>query len=94
MPTEENEKSIFYIEDENGELKELKGVQDIDFTIEEDNELIDFTGNIQYDGSLDIEIRDKEAIRKIRKLMKTDKEKKEEQRYNRKSFRDFIKNRK
>lgn len=93
MPTEGFEEGKLYFEDENGELKELGIAKDVDFNIEEDQELKKFAKKLESDGSLEFEIKDKESIRKLKMLMKTDKNKKEEQRYNKESFRKFIKGR-
>lgn len=91
MPTEGFEECKLYFEDENGELKELGIAKDVEVNIEEDQELKEFAKELESDGSLEFEIKDKESIRKIKMLMKTDKDKKEERRYNKESFRKFIK---
>lgn len=91
MPTEGLEECELYFEDENGEYKELGIAKDIEVNIEEDSELKDFVKDLESDGSFECEIKDKESIRKLRMLMKTDKDKKEERRYNKESFRKFIK---
>lgn len=89
MPTEEREEGkLYYKKIGDEEYTELKG-----FT-EEDVETEDIEEVKGLEGSLEIEIEDKETLRQLRKLCKTDKEKKEEQRYNKESFRKFIKERK
>lgn len=93
MPTEGFEESKLYFEDESGELKELGIGKDIEVNIEEDSELKDFVKGLESNGSFECEIKDKESIRKLRILMKTDKDKKAERRYNKESFRKFIKER-
>lgn len=93
MPTEGFEEGKLYFEDENGDLKELGIVKDVDVNVEEDEEIKEFVKDLETDGSFECEIKDKETIRKLRKLMKTDKDKKEEQRYNKENFRKFIKGR-
>lgn len=93
MPTEGFEEGKLYFEDENGELKELGIAKDVEVNIEEDQELKEFAKELESDGSLEFEIKDKESIRKIKMLMKTDKDKKEERRYNKENFRKFIKGR-
>lgn len=88
MPTEEREEGKLYfkkIEDE--EYTELKG-----FT-EENIETEDIEEIKGLEDGVEIEIKDKETLRQLRKLCKTDKEKKAEQRYNKESFRKFIKER-
>lgn len=93
MPTEGFEESKLYFEDENGELKELGIAQGVEVNIEEDQELKEFIKNLETDGSLEFEIKNENAIRKIKRLMKKDKDIKAEQRYNKESFRKFIKER-
>lgn len=93
MPTEGFEESKLYFEDENGELKELGIAQGVEVNIEEDSELKDFVKGLETDGSLEFEIKNENAIRKIKRLMKKDKDIKEERRYNKESFRKFIKGR-
>ena len=94
MPTEGFEEGKLYFEDENREYKELGFIKDVDVSIEEDQELKDFVKGLESNESFECEIKEKESIRKLRMLMKTDKEKKEERRYNKESFRKFIKERK
>lgn len=93
MPTEGFEEGKLYFQNEDGELKELGIAKDIEVNIEEDSELKDFVKELETDGSFEYEIKDKESIRKLRMLMKTDKDKKAERRYNKESFRKFIKER-
>ena len=93
MPTEGFEESKLYFEDENGELKELGIAQGVEVNIEEYQELKEFIKNLETDGSLEFEIKNENAIRKIKRLMKKDKDIKEERRYNKESFRKFIKGR-
>lgn len=93
MPTEGFEESKLYFEDENGELKEFGVVKDVETNVEEDEELKEFSKNLENDGSFEFEIQNKNAIRKIKRLMKKDKDIKAEQRYNKESFRKFIKGR-
>lgn len=93
MPTEGFEEGKLYFEDENGELKELGIAQGVEVNIEEDQELKEFIKNLETDGSLEFEIKNENAIRKIKRLMKKDKDIKEERRYNKQSFRKFIKER-
>lgn len=93
MPTEGFEERKLYFEDENGEYKELGFIKDVDVSIEEDQELKEFSKNLKNDGSFEFEIENKNAIRKIKRLMKKDKDIKAEQRYNKESFRKFIKER-
>lgn len=93
MPTEGFEEGKLYFEDENGELKELGIAQGVEVNIEEDQELKEFIKNLETDGSLEFEIKNENAIRKIKRLMKKDKDIKEERRYNKQSFRKFIKGR-
>lgn len=93
MPTEGFEESKLYFEDENGELKEFGVVKDVETNVEEDEQLKEFSKNLKNDGSFEFEIENKNAIRKIKRLMKKDKDIKAEQRYNKESFRKFIKER-
>lgn len=93
MPTEGFKESKLYFEDESGELKELGITKDIEVNVEEDQKLKKTAKELETDGSFEYEIKNKEAIRKIKILMKTDKDKKAERRYNKESFRKFIKER-
>lgn len=93
MPTEGFEEGKLYFEDENGELKEFGVVKDVETNVEEDEELKEFSKNLENDGSFEFEIQNKNAIRKIKRLMKKDKDIKAEQRYNKENFRKFIKER-
>lgn len=93
MPTEGFEESKLYFEDENGELKEFGVVKDVETNVEEDEQLKEFSKNLKNDGSFEFEIKNENAIRKIKRLMKKDKDIKEERRYNKESFRKFIKGR-
>ena len=93
MPTEGFEEGKLYFQNEDGELKELGIAKDIEVNVEEDQELKEFAKGLETDGSFECEIKDKESIRKLRILMKTDKDKKAERRYNKESFRKFIKER-
>ena len=93
MPTEGFEESKLYFEDENGELKGFGVVKDVETNVEEDEQLKEFSKNLKNDGSFEFEIKNENAIRKIKRLMKKDKDIKEERRYNKESFRKFIKGR-
>lgn len=67
MPTEENEKNKIYFKDENGKLQKLKVVKDVDITLKENKELIDFISN---DGSLEIDFKLKKYSKKrFKKLL-------------------------
>lgn len=93
MPTEGFEKGKLYFEDENGEYKELADGTIEDISVSEDEE-VDIFGSCTHEYSFEFEIKDKKAIREMRKLLKTDKVRKREQRYNKESFRKFIKGKK
>ena len=93
MPTEGFEECELYFEDENGEYKVLGITKDVELNFEEDEELKKTAKELETDRSFEYEIKNKEAIRKLRILMKTDKDKKAERRYNKESFRKFIKER-
>lgn len=92
MPTEENEKGKLYFKAiDDIEYKELK-ITDSELTLEE-NEELETENTYEPEGEFEFEITDRNAIRKIRQMLKTDKEKKAEQRFNKESFRKFIKER-
>lgn len=63
MPTEGFEEGKLYFEDENGDLKELGIVKDVDVNVEEDEEIKEFVKDLETDGSFECEIKDKETIR-------------------------------
>ena len=90
MPTETKIKTFFI--NSGGEYKELGTITDIDVTEEAEEDIMVNAYNAQgYTGEL--EVRDKETLRRLRKIVKTDKEAKAEQRYNKEMFRKFIKRR-
>ena len=94
MPTEGFEEGKLYFEDENGEYKQLAAGPIKDISVSEEDEEVDIFGSCTHEGSFEFEIKDKKAIREMRKLIKTDKVRKREQRYNKESFRKFIKGKK
>jgi hypothetical protein len=89
-------KGKLYFSNNSGEYKELGSMANIEMTPVEDKddtEMKDFISKMEsYDGELTIDIKDRKIIREIKRLFKTDIQKKAEQRYNKKSFRKFIKN--
>lgn len=89
-------KGKLYFSNNSGEYKELGSIANIEMTPVEDKddtEMKDFISKMEsYDGELTIDIKDRKIIREMKQLFKTDIQKKAEQRYNKKSFRKFIKN--
>ena len=89
-------KGKLYFSNNGGEYKELGRIENAEITPEEDKddtEMKDYINKTEsYDGELTVDIKDREAIRRIKQLLKTDIQKKAEQRYNKQSFRKFIKN--
>lgn len=86
-------KGKLYFSNNGGEYKELGSIANLEITPEEDKEDKEFVRKMEsYNGELTVDIKDKETIRKIKQLLKTDIQKKAEQRYNKQSFRKFIKN--
>ncbi len=87
-------KGKLYFSNNDGEYKELGSVANLEMTPVEDKddtEMKDFINKMEcYDGELTVDIKDREAIRRIKQLLKTDIQKKAEQRYNKRSFRNFI----
>ena len=87
---------LLYFLNNGGEYKELGRIENAEITPEEDKddtEMKDYINKTEsYDGELTVDIKDREAIRRIKQLLKTDIQKKAEQRYNKQSFRKFIKN--
>ena len=79
--------SKLYIQDENGELKELGEPELLELNNDDD------TG-INVEGEFSFEITDKNDIRKLKNLVKTKKDRQEEIEYNKNQFRNFIKNKK
>ena len=83
-----------YFSNNGGEYKELGRIENAEITQEEDKndaEMKEFINKMEcYDGELTVDIKDREAIRRIKQLLKTDIQKKAEQRYNKRSFRNFI----
>lgn len=94
MPTEEFEEGKLYFKDENGEYKELAigTIEDISISEEQQEDFHKFESPT-HEHSFEFEIENKNVIRKIKRLMKKDKDIKAEQRYNKESFRKFIKGR-
>lgn len=78
----------------NGEeYKELGSIENVEITpVEEDStEMKDITSKMEnYNGELQIDIRARKTIREIKRLFKTDIQRKSERRYNKRTFRDFI----
>lgn len=87
-------KGKLYFSNNGGEYKELGRIENAEITPEEDKndaEMKEFINKMEsYDGELTVDIKDREAIRRIKQLLKTDIQKKAEQRYNKRSFRNFI----
>lgn len=87
-------KGKLYFSNNDGEYKELGRIENAEITQEEDKndaEMKEFINKMEcYDGELTVDIKDREAIRRIKQLLKTDIQKKAEQRYNKRSFRNFI----
>lgn len=87
-------KGKLYFSNNGGEYKELGRIENAEITQEEDKndaEMKEFINKMEcYDGELTVDIKDREAIRRIKQLLKTDIQKKAEQRYNKRSFRNFI----
>lgn len=87
-------KGKLYFSNNSAEYKELGSIENAEITPEEDKdytEMKDFISKMEsYDGELTVDIKDREAIRRIKQLLKTDIQKKAEQRYNKRSFRNFI----
>ena len=87
-------KGKLYFSNIGGEYKELGRIENAEITQEEDKndaEMKEFINKMEsYDGELTVDIKDREAIRRIKQLLKTDIQKKAEQRYNKRSFRNFI----
>lgn len=81
--------SKLYIQDENGEFKELCETE----LLELNNDNITYTG-INVEGEFSFEITDKNDIRRIKNLFKTKKDRQEEIEHNKNQFRNFIKNKK
>lgn len=82
-----------YFSNNGEEYKELGSIANVEITpVEEDStEMKDITSKMEnYNGELQIDIRDRKTIREIKRLFKTDIQKKAERRYNKKRFRNFI----
>lgn len=82
-----------YFSNNGEEYKELGSIANVEITpVEEDStEMKDITSKMEnYNGELQIDIRDRKTIREIKRLFKTDIQKKSERRYNKKRFRNFI----
>lgn len=84
-------KGKLYFFNDIGECNELGIIENGEITPKEDKEDKEFIRKIEsYNGELTVDIKDKETIRKIKQLFKTDIQRKAERRYNKKSYRDFI----
>lgn len=86
-------KGKLYFSNNSEEYKELESIANVEITpVEEDStEMKDITSKMEnYNGELQIDIRDRKTIREIKRLLKTDIQRKAEQRYNKKAYRDFI----
>lgn len=85
---EDSVKGKVFYKTESGEYKELGVLESAE--IENTTEIT----NIKADTEAELEctINDKDTIRKLKQLFKTDKEKKAERRFNKNSFRNFIRN--
>lgn len=82
-----------YFSNNGEEYKELGSIKNVEITpVEEDStEMKDITSKMEnYNGELQIDIRDRKTIREIKRLFKTDIQRKSERRYNKRTFRDFI----
>lgn len=73
---------------ENGEYKELGVLESVEIGDAEESKNIITDTEVEFET----EIKDKDTIRKLKQLLKTDKDKKAERRYNKNSFRSFIRN--
>lgn len=86
-------KGKLYFSNNSEEYKELESIANVEITpVEEDStEMKDITSKMEnYNGELQIDIRDRKTIREIKRLFKTDIQRKAERRYNKKAYRDFI----
>lgn len=82
-----------YFSNNGEEYKELGSIANVEITpVEEDStEMKDITSKMEnYNGELQIDIRDRKTIREIKRLFKTDIQRKAERRYNKKAYREFI----
>lgn len=85
---EDSIKGKAFYKTENGEYKELGVLKSAEIEdIEESKNIITDT-----EAEFECTINNKDTIRKLKQLFKTDKEKKEERRFNKNSFRKFIRN--
>lgn len=86
-------KGKLYFSNNSEEYKELESIANVEITpVEEDStEMKDITSKMEnYNGELQIDIRDRKTIREIKRLFKTDIQRKAERRYNKKAYREFI----
>lgn len=85
---EDSIKGKTFFKTENGEYQELGTLKSIEIESKNEEKYM----NIITDIEAEFEIKDKDTIRKLKQLLKTDKDKKAERRYNKNSFRSFIRN--
>lgn len=87
---EDSIKGTTFFKTENGEYKELGTLKSIEIDSQNEEEYI----NTPTDKEVEFEctVTDKDTIRKFKQLAKTDKDKKAERRFNKNSFRSFIRN--
>ena len=86
---ENSVKGTTFYKTENGEYKELGILKSKEIENQNEEEYINTMNDTE--TGFEFEIKDKETIRKFKQLVKTDKEKKAERRFNKNSFRNFIK---
>lgn len=85
---EDSIKGKAFYKTENGEYKELGVLKSVEIEdVEESKNIITDT-----EAEFECTINDKDTIRKLKQLFKTDKKKKAERRFNKNSFRKFIRN--
>lgn len=87
---EDSIKGTTLFKTKNGEYKELGTLKSIEIENKNEEEYM----NIPTDTEVEFEctVTDKDTIRKFKQLAKTDKDKKAERRFNKNSFRSFIRN--
>ena len=100
MPTESIFGGKFYFQDGTGEYKELgvvSNIEAIELGVVSNIEAIDQVSytdmNMENEGSFELEIKDKKSIKALKRFFKTKEDRAKEKEYNKKSFREFIKNR-
>lgn len=85
---EDSVKGKAFYKTESGEYKELGTLESLE--IEETEEITNIIADTE--AEFECTINDKDTIRKLKQLFKTDKKKKAERRFNKNSFRKFIRN--